>query len=171
MKPEFGYKTTCREPLLLHNPYLPFDCHLLKHYFLEQTSSCHCSVEEETMVNSYEKIQEALKKAQGPATILAIGTANPPNTIYQADYPDYYFRVTNSEHMTLWKDKFKRICKYKTKTVINAASTKKDNKRIIISLNSISKVCKEIYYKHPLLKIFIFMRYHRNHSKACDDKH
>ncbi|XP_030545256.2 chalcone synthase-like [Rhodamnia argentea] len=62
------------------------------------------------MASSYGKIQEALKKPQGPATILAIGTANPPNIIYQADYPDYYFRVTNSEHMTLWKDKFRRIC-------------------------------------------------------------
>ena len=81
------------------------------------------------MANSYGKIQEALKKAQGPATILAIGTANPPNAVYQADYPDYYFRVTSSEHMTLLKDKFKRICKYKRKTVIDAPFTKKKRKK------------------------------------------
>ncbi|KAB2083208.1 hypothetical protein ES319_A05G250000v1 [Gossypium barbadense] len=44
------------------------------------------------------------------ATILAIGTINPPNCFYQIDYPDFYFRVTKSEHMTQLKDKFRRIC-------------------------------------------------------------
>ncbi|KAH9609272.1 hypothetical protein KSS87_023211 [Heliosperma pusillum] len=55
----------------------------------------------------------AIRKAQradGPATILAIGTATPPNYVYQADYPDYYFRVTKSEHMTDLKEKFRQIC-------------------------------------------------------------
>ncbi|GAB4826154.1 Chitin synthase, class 2 [Ancistrocladus abbreviatus] len=52
----------------------------------------------------------ARKKAEGPATVLAIGTAVPPNCNPQADFPDYYFRVTNSEHMTELKEKFKRIC-------------------------------------------------------------
>ncbi|GMH19726.1 hypothetical protein Nepgr_021567 [Nepenthes gracilis] len=50
------------------------------------------------------------KRAEGPATILAIGTAVPPNCNYQDEFPDYYFRVTNSEHMTDLKEKFKRIC-------------------------------------------------------------
>ncbi|GAB4852909.1 Chitin synthase, class 2 [Ancistrocladus abbreviatus] len=50
------------------------------------------------------------QKAEGPATVLAIGTAVPPNCNHQADFPDYYFRVTNSEHMTELKEKFKRIC-------------------------------------------------------------
>ncbi|KAK6928655.1 Chalcone/stilbene synthase, N-terminal [Dillenia turbinata] len=58
---------------------------------------------------SVQKIRN-LQRANGPATILAIGTATPSNCIYQADYPDYYFRVTNSEHMTELKQKFKRIC-------------------------------------------------------------
>ncbi|GAB4858560.1 Chitin synthase, class 1 [Ancistrocladus abbreviatus] len=49
-------------------------------------------------------------RADGPATILAIGTAVPPNCNYQADFPDYYFRVTNSEHRTDLKEKFKCIC-------------------------------------------------------------
>ncbi|CAK7336506.1 unnamed protein product [Dovyalis caffra] len=44
------------------------------------------------------------------ASILAIGTANPPNCFYQADYPDFYFRVTKSEDLTQLKDKFKLIC-------------------------------------------------------------
>ncbi|GMH29598.1 hypothetical protein Nepgr_031441 [Nepenthes gracilis] len=50
------------------------------------------------------------KRAEGPATILAIGTAVPPNCFYQDEFPDYYFRVTKSEHMTDLKEKFKRIC-------------------------------------------------------------
>ncbi|KAJ7971790.1 Chalcone synthase [Quillaja saponaria] len=56
---------------------------------------------------------EAIRKAQraeGPATILAIGTATPSNYVLQAEYPDYYFRITNSEHMTDLKEKFKRMC-------------------------------------------------------------
>ncbi|KAH9627162.1 hypothetical protein KSS87_018402 [Heliosperma pusillum] len=58
---------------------------------------------------SIEEIRKA-QRADGPATILAIGTATPPNCVYQADYPDYYFRVTKSEHMTDLKEKFRRMC-------------------------------------------------------------
>ncbi|XP_062105294.1 phloroisovalerophenone synthase-like [Humulus lupulus] len=50
------------------------------------------------------------QRAEGPATILAIGTATPANFIIQADYPDYYFRVTKNEHMTNLKKRFQRIC-------------------------------------------------------------
>ncbi|CAB4309152.1 unnamed protein product [Prunus armeniaca] len=49
-------------------------------------------------------------EAKSPAAILAIGTANPANCYYQQDYPDFLFRVTNSDHLTELKDKFKRIC-------------------------------------------------------------
>ncbi|KAJ3692940.1 hypothetical protein LUZ60_012035 [Juncus effusus] len=56
-----------------------------------------------------QEIREA-QRAQGPATILAIGTATPANCVQQADYPDYYFRITKSEHMTELKEKFKRMC-------------------------------------------------------------
>ncbi|NP_001268064.1 chalcone synthase [Vitis vinifera] len=56
------------------------------------------------------------QRAEGPATVLAIGTATPANCVYQADYPDYYFRITNSEHMTELKEKFKRMC---DKSMIN----------------------------------------------------
>ncbi|KAJ0507529.1 putative chalcone synthase [Helianthus annuus] len=56
-----------------------------------------------------ETIRET-QRAQGLATILAIGTATPFNCVNQADYADYYFRVTNSEHMIDLKEKFKRIC-------------------------------------------------------------
>ncbi|KAK9678067.1 hypothetical protein RND81_11G186200 [Saponaria officinalis] len=58
---------------------------------------------------SIDEIRKA-QRADGPATILAIGTATPPNCVYQADYPDFYFRVTKSEHMTDLKEKFKRMC-------------------------------------------------------------
>nr|Q9FSC2.1 RecName: Full=Probable acridone synthase 3; AltName: Full=Acridone synthase III [Ruta graveolens]CAC14056.2 putative acridone synthase [Ruta graveolens] len=54
-----------------------------------------------------------MRKAQmseGPAAILAIGTANPDNVYMQADYPDYYFKMTKSEHMTELKDKFRTLC-------------------------------------------------------------
>ncbi|RWR74428.1 chalcone synthase [Cinnamomum micranthum f. kanehirae] len=61
------------------------------------------------MSPSVEEIRRT-QRAQGPATVLAIGTATPSNVVYQADYPDYYFRVTKSEHMTELKEKFKRIC-------------------------------------------------------------
>jgi len=58
------------------------------------------------------KVQEIrqAQRAQGPASILAIGTANPKNEVYQADYPDFYFRMTKSEHMTDLKQKFQRMC-------------------------------------------------------------
>ncbi|CAL9783043.1 unnamed protein product [Musa acuminata subsp. burmannicoides] len=55
----------------------------------------------------------ASRKAQssdGPATILAIGTANPRNLVDQLAYPDFYFRVTNADDRQELKDKFKRIC-------------------------------------------------------------
>nr|ABQ28695.1 chalcone synthase [Brassica rapa subsp. chinensis] len=59
--------------------------------------------------SSLDEIGKA-QRADGPAGILAIGTANPANHVIQAEYPDYYFRITNSEHMTDLKEKFKRMC-------------------------------------------------------------
>ncbi|EEE66942.1 hypothetical protein OsJ_23807 [Oryza sativa Japonica Group] len=50
------------------------------------------------------------QRADGLAAVLAIGTANPPNCVTQEEFPDFYFRVTNSDHLTALKDKFKRIC-------------------------------------------------------------
>ncbi|KAG4999872.1 hypothetical protein JHK87_020944 [Glycine soja] len=58
---------------------------------------------------SVEEIRNA-QRAEGPATVMAIGTATPPNCVDQSTYPDYYFRITNSEHMTELKEKFKRMC-------------------------------------------------------------
>ena len=58
-----------------------------------------------------EEVRKA-QRAEGPATVLAIGTATPANCVYQADYPDYYFKITKSEHLADLKEKFKRMCKF-----------------------------------------------------------
>jgi len=55
-------------------------------------------------------------RGKGVATILVIGTANPPNVFLQADYPDFYFKDVNidsdDEHLQRLKLKFKRICMF-----------------------------------------------------------
>lgn len=56
------------------------------------------------------------QRADGLAAVLAIGTANPPNCVTQEEFPDFYFRATNSDHLTALKDKFKRICTCKHTT-------------------------------------------------------
>ncbi|XP_010551951.1 PREDICTED: chalcone synthase [Tarenaya hassleriana] len=61
------------------------------------------------MAPTVEEIRKG-QRADGAAAVLAIGTANPPNAVLQADYPDYYFRITNSDHMSDLKLKFKRMC-------------------------------------------------------------
>ncbi|XP_017226924.1 chalcone synthase 1 [Daucus carota subsp. sativus] len=57
-------------------------------------------------VDEYRKARQA----QGTAAVLAIGTATPPNCVQQSTYPDYFFRITNSENKTELKQKFKRMC-------------------------------------------------------------
>ncbi|CAO2141898.1 unnamed protein product [Urochloa humidicola] len=44
------------------------------------------------------------------AAVLAIGTANPANCVLQDEFPDWYFRVTQSDHLATLKAKMKRIC-------------------------------------------------------------
>ncbi|KAF7824671.1 chalcone synthase-like [Senna tora] len=53
---------------------------------------------------------ESAGEKKGFATVLAIGTANPPNIYLQSEFPDFFFRVTNSEHHVQLKQKFKRMC-------------------------------------------------------------
>nr|GMD56755.1 chalcone synthase-A [Ipomoea batatas] len=50
------------------------------------------------------------KRFEGDAKILAIGTATPANWVDQTTYPDFYFRITNSQHLLEHKEKFRRIC-------------------------------------------------------------
>ncbi|CAO2201121.1 unnamed protein product [Urochloa humidicola] len=50
------------------------------------------------------------RRADGPAAVLAIGTANPANCVLQDDFADFYFRATKSEHLVGLKEKFKRLC-------------------------------------------------------------
>ncbi|KAM7276550.1 hypothetical protein ACFE04_018416 [Oxalis oulophora] len=56
-----------------------------------------------------QEIRQA-QRSEGPATILAVGTATPTNCIDQSTYADYYFRITNNEHEVELKEKFKRMC-------------------------------------------------------------
>lgn len=62
------------------------------------------------MASTVDEIRKA-QRAEGTATVMAIGTANPPNCVDQSAYPDFYFRITNSEHKIELKQKFKRMCK------------------------------------------------------------
>nr|AJF45916.1 diketide-CoA synthase 2 [Curcuma longa]BAI50014.1 diketide-CoA synthase [Curcuma longa] len=55
-------------------------------------------------------VSRTTQSADGPATILAIGTSNPGNVVDQSAYPDFYFRVTDCEHLHDLKAKFRRIC-------------------------------------------------------------
>ncbi|KAL3685843.1 hypothetical protein R1sor_003865 [Riccia sorocarpa] len=48
--------------------------------------------------------------ATGPATVLAMGKAVPPNVFEQATYPDFFFNITNSNDKPALKAKFQRIC-------------------------------------------------------------
>lgn len=60
---------------------------------------------------AYLKEVREKERAGGTAAILAIATATPPNCIHQDHFPDFYFRITDSDHMTQLKAKLKRICK------------------------------------------------------------
>ncbi|KAF7132339.1 hypothetical protein RHSIM_Rhsim09G0048100 [Rhododendron simsii] len=60
-------------------------------------------------MDTVKEIRKA-QRAKGPATVMAIGTANPSNCVDQSTYPDFYFRITNSEHETKLKEKFQRMC-------------------------------------------------------------
>ncbi|KAL4331964.1 hypothetical protein GQ457_07G016310 [Hibiscus cannabinus] len=55
-----------------------------------------------------EKIRKT-QRAEGPATVLAIGTSIPSNYVDQSMYPDYYFPMTRSEHKIELKEKFKLL--------------------------------------------------------------
>lgn len=56
------------------------------------------------------ELREA-QRATGPASILAIGTANPVgNLLDQESFADYYFKITKSEHLQPLKEKLKIIC-------------------------------------------------------------
>ncbi|KAJ1256888.1 hypothetical protein BS78_K275700 [Paspalum vaginatum] len=65
------------------------------------------------MGRSAADIRRRVPRAEGPASVLAIGTANPETCISQDAYPDYYFRLTKSDdehHSDDLKDKLKRLC-------------------------------------------------------------
>ncbi|KAI4305084.1 hypothetical protein L6164_028473 [Bauhinia variegata] len=93
-----------------------------------------------------EEMREA-QRARGPATILAIGTANPPNCIYQSDFTDYYFRVTNNDHLTHLKAKLKRICEksmIRKRHIFLTEETLKENPNMITLAEPPLNVCQDI---------------------------
>ncbi|WMV56756.1 hypothetical protein MTR67_050141 [Solanum verrucosum] len=70
---------------------------------------CLCSnLPPSAKIVTIEELSRA-QRAEGPANVLAIGTANPSNCIDQSTYPDYFFRITNSEHKSELKRKFKQM--------------------------------------------------------------
>ncbi|WVZ83639.1 hypothetical protein U9M48_030767 [Paspalum notatum var. saurae] len=53
----------------------------------------------------------SMQQGEGPAAVLAIGTANPSGAIVpQDEFTDQFFRVSKSDHCTALKEKLKRIC-------------------------------------------------------------
>eukprot|EP00262_Sarcandra_glabra_P012723 TRINITY_DN3338_c0_g4_i1.p1 TRINITY_DN3338_c0_g4~~TRINITY_DN3338_c0_g4_i1.p1 ORF type:complete len:416 (+),score=31.14 TRINITY_DN3338_c0_g4_i1:70-1248(+) len=61
-------------------------------------------------MGSLEEPNPSSLRSMSRAAVLAIGTAYPAHVIEQSAFPDYYFRITNSDHLTDLKLKFKRIC-------------------------------------------------------------
>jgi hypothetical protein len=61
-----------------------------------------------TLLNEIRQAQ----RANGPAAVLAIGTAVPANCIRQDEFTDWYFRVTKSDHLAKLNAKMKRMCTY-----------------------------------------------------------
>lgn len=83
------------------------------HHKQASTNTQHCPPIEifqakMVAVSEFRKAQ----RAEGSATVLAIGTTTPPNCFDQSTYPDFYFRITKNEEKTELKEKFKRICKF-----------------------------------------------------------
>lgn len=50
------------------------------------------------------------QRAEGPASVLSIGTANPAMCVGQSDYADFYCRITKCEHDAAVKAKLKKLC-------------------------------------------------------------
>lgn len=113
---------------ILHHIYL-YDAHV--HRLIESHSSpltTHTSISSHSssthlsnmiligsqMVSSavtFQRIRQQ-QRANGPATVLSIGTAVPPNCILQEEYADYYFRMTQlqSNHHAGLKEKLHKLC-------------------------------------------------------------
>ena len=50
-------------------------------------------------------------RGSGIAAIMGIGKAVPAHVFPQKSFPDYYFDISNSNHMVDQKAKFTKICK------------------------------------------------------------
>jgi hypothetical protein len=63
------------------------------------------------VLNESEMLWRGQPRAEGPASVLGIGTAVPPAEFLQSEYPDFFFNITNCGDKENLKAKFKRICK------------------------------------------------------------
>ena len=52
------------------------------------------------------------QRSEGFATVLAVGTAVPPQKMSVDYITDLHFKLTNTEHLTELKKKFVKICKW-----------------------------------------------------------
>ena len=52
-------------------------------------------------------------RACGLATIMGICKTVPEHVVPQKSFPDFYFDISNSNHMVELKAKFAKICKWK----------------------------------------------------------
>lgn len=68
------------------------------------------------------KIRRQRQRAEGPASILSIGTANPKTVYKQSEFADFYFNITNSNHETELKQKMARLCKCNIYTLISSVT-------------------------------------------------
>ena len=87
----------------------PFSCASTSHeLFCSSTSQTPmaATAQPATVLNELRRAQ----RADGPAAVLAIGTAVPANCVRQDEFTDWYFRVTKSDHLTELKAKMKRMC-------------------------------------------------------------
>jgi Chalcone and stilbene synthases, N-terminal domain len=93
-----------------------------------------------------EQFAEA-QMSKGLANVLAIGTALPPVCVPHETYPDMYFRLTNSEHLTELKEKMTRICKSVT------FNTKKKKKTGIDCFGPVKNSIKKcvLIFKHTVI--------------------
>jgi hypothetical protein len=67
------------------------------------------------------------QRADGPAAMLGIGTANPTNCVLQDQFADWFFHVTKSDHLADVKAKMKKICENLRFSFINGVKERRGN--------------------------------------------
>lgn len=87
--------------------------HLCASYSAEEQAIAHHSTVHTVHIIDLSAIDRgcAMAARQQHAAVLAIGTANPAKCVVaQEEFVDWYFRVTQSDHLPDLKAKMKRMC-------------------------------------------------------------